>query len=670
MFEIEYNIDIQDNNEHYETKKTYENNLIRLIGKNDTGKTTILSLIKLALSGFKLENLNDIDSGDSIPNSTKLNFLLNKTKFDLSMKITDINNAFSIQISHTKSGESKYHLNKESSPYTALSDEVDVIYEIPTEPIKKLYHVLDQVSFNIRNYIDALTRYSRKVRDKYTELSEYETNEKRKDEVLKKLKYCNTQIKAQEHLLEQEILNKQETENRYTYNEYIQLKSEIEDLKNTIKHLNQQKIKASNLNKTINNSTNSFLSVMKDLKNQIYQNKMLFMKIEKYKKETEEFYEEKIFALDNPEIIDGDIIEQYDRYLHSLYDYAKDEINNIPIQQIEEDSFVGKLISLLEEYQDKNINIPGYNGSFNEFLGKLKEFYNKIKTNNIRYYDLKLIVEFSQSIFNFIETDFNKQFMKYSKLDIKSRNSNVGIYDINDIKQKIIENERMLSNRKDRLNIVEPKFKNLDKEYEYTELKTLRKDIQDIQSKIDKYNLQLENLKDEQNSLNTTLNNISDKKPKCNLSLDQLSNKYKLIEELNKELQSYNEVINCIKTQDISKINKDSQYFVSSLGHYLAELVNTIIHTGKTYLVDNIDFINKQYITKDGSKINFDQIGTGTTAVNGLISRIKQHDDKRLILLVDEIADMDTENFIRLTKAIEDEISSGHILLCVMAKPQ
>ena len=102
-------------------------------------------------------------------------------------------------------------------------------------------------------------------------------------------------------------------------------------------------------------------------------------------------------------------------------------------------------------------------------------------------------------------------------------------------------------------------------------------------------------------------------------------------------------------------------------------IIKFVYHLHNKYSLISIDFIKRNYIidTEDfnSSTIPFAAIGTGTSALNGLIARMKQDSTKRLVILVDEIGDMDDRNLKNLIKNAEDEIISNKLLLMLAIYP-
>lgn len=84
-----------------------------------------------------------------------------------------------------------------------------------------------------------------------------------------------------------------------------------------------------------------------------------------------------------------------------------------------------------------------------------------------------------------------------------------------------------------------------------------------------------------------------------------------------------------------------------------------------------IDFINREYIidSQKDTKISFDSIGTGTSTLNGLMTRIKQGTNGKTVILVDEIGDMDNSNLQNLINIAESQIKSDRLLLMLMTRP-
>ena len=115
-------------------------------------------------------------------------------------------------------------------------------------------------------------------------------------------------------------------------------------------------------------------------------------------------------------------------------------------------------------------------------------------------------------------------------------------------------------------------------------------------------------------------------------------------------------------------VNYDqAKEFFDALSVYFAEILQVVYFEKKSWEVEKVDLVNRQYIIKNRKPIKFIQMGTGHTALNSILARIKQKfGGKKKIILVDEIGHMDKENIRILVEEIKSQIKSGETILALI----
>ena len=188
MFELEYeNLQVNE-------KETYSdvfrgNNICMLKGPNDSGKTTALSLIELAFSNFNLDKLEN----ETMKNKLKL--ILNNSDFKMNLKISSFNNTFRIKIKYDNdSKRSEYFINNEPKGYTYFTEKIELLYEVPSEAIKKLDGILYDLYTKLSNYELKMNEYEIHISNIYDKLTEYENSEKTKKDLKSKIESLKEQL--------------------------------------------------------------------------------------------------------------------------------------------------------------------------------------------------------------------------------------------------------------------------------------------------------------------------------------------------------------------------------------------------------------------------------------------------------------------------------------------
>ncbi len=141
--------------------------------------------------------------------------------------------------------------------------------------------------------------------------------------------------------------------------------------------------------------------------------------------------------------------------------------------------------------------------------------------------------------------------------------------------------------------------------------------------------------------------------------------------KIKQELSNYQEAIH--KLID-NKPDTSYEEFYKKLGEYLAKVVEKINFEHQEKKVSQINLIENYYLAEDGEKIYFSQMGAGSTALNALNIRLEQllsqKTNKKYVLLLDEISDIDSKNFEKLLKIIKEKTIKGEILLTLMTHPE
>ena len=137
-----------------------------------------------------------------------------------------------------------------------------------------------------------------------------------------------------------------------------------------------------------------------------------------------------------------------------------------------------------------------------------------------------------------------------------------------------------------------------------------------------------------------------------------------------RKIGSWIDFINRVNFEsEIEEINEESNKFYNLLGEYFANIVKGVYFENKSWDVKSINLVKKCYIIEKRNPILFLDIGTGHTALNALMSKLKQnYGEKKKILLFDEIGDMDENNINRLIKEIREQINQGHVLFALLSQ--
>ena len=671
MFELVYDNLKINVNENY--SKDYKgDNICILKGPNDSGKTTTLSLIKFAFSNFKLDKIDN----ETMKNKIKL--ILDNPDFKMELSISSYNNNFKIKITYdNKSKIAEYFINDKSVGYTRFTEETELLYEVPGEAVKKLDGILYDINNKLSGYETILIEYENHLREIYNKLTEYEEYENTKKDIIANIGGLNKKLQSITPIYEEDCRNYQDLHNKYIYNEYQQLDLKISDIEVEINNLHKKIKKDKYKNVKINKQLNELIKNSKDVYVLIKYDQLLFDGFIEKNEEYQWIFGEGLKHLNDGDDLSEELISRFYKYFNNIKEQIEENLKNSSnSESILQYNLIEQLIQLINQYIDKNPIIPIFDDTASTLLERLYNERKKLKDINDKYIklnDLKAACEHIISEFGKLSSSLRNYNIEKDKNNPKM----LGEDEINgeDYQSQIDELEKQKNLlQKEKLKI-EDEYNQLTRSYSIYDLDILRKNLENAEDKckedkklIDSLNT---DIKDQQNTLNS-LKNIE--KPVYTMTKTEIECENKRIDGLKKKLKKYKEYIELLLKNQYSNISQENtdKVFYDALGSYIANIIKFVYHLHNKYDLAGIDFINREYIIdpQKDTKISFDSIGTGTSTLNGLMTRIKQGTNgKKLVILVDEIGDMDNSNLQNLINIAESQIKSDRLLLMLMTRP-
>ena len=693
MFELTYK-NLQVNNIEKYSENYKGNNICILKGPNDSGKTTVLSMIKLALSNFNPDNI------DNEIMKEKSKIILNSPDFEMNLFISSYDNKFKIEIKYDKKkGYPEYYINNKQEGYTYLSDNLQILYEVPGEPIKKLERIIDDIKNELFDYERLLEKYRDYIYKVFEDLKNYEESEDKKTKLKNKIEDLNKKLEDYNSLQKQCEKESQEINDKYIYIKYNKLDndmnlkiSECDNIEREIKKLKNKNIKIQKSNKKIMDYSNQIINKSNNIYYLIIQSKPLFDSFVKNDNVFYEIFEKELSSLNSREVesISVNYIVKLYNYFNNIKESVKTELERLKNSKLYlQYKIIDEIIKVLENYIE-NLDIKILDSNVGELLKKLYDEKEKYKR------DIESVEKLDnlKNVFDSLIAELNelKNLLNTYK------------------KEKQIESNSIEENYESQINILENRknelwdeIDSLDKEIrkiedKYKEIENSNKisvsdipvindsQLSNLEKELDKYKHICENYYDKIESLNrdkdnqiNELNRLETiKKPSTTMTRDELESEYQRVDEVKEKLNKYIKLIDMLLKSDKRgfNINNSEIEFYDKLGKYISNILKYIYHLHEKYYLLNIDFINREYIVRlneeiGEQRISFISIGTGTSALNGLLARMKQDTTgKKQIILVDEIGDMDENNLKNLIKIAEEEVKSNKLLLLLMARPE
>jgi len=641
--------------------------VVYIEGPNSSGKSTLLNLIALSFFGLKLKE-------DELNPSLRerLKNLIESEHQEIQFNIELRNNKLSTYLKTTKSKFSskdfqvRIKIGEKEKPIGSeqFHNEYKLIYDIPSNPLERLPQLLTEIKNAqvLRGHqVGALGDYIKKTIDEVLDSKDPKQIVKLKN----KLKEQNKNYNKNESQLEKE--NKffegfQEFYFTKTYFDYVELSERVkEETRNIEKSKKEIKEDGKKQSKEVE-------ALIKKIKENAGNAGEYFFKATNYLKilvPSSERHHLHIW-LDSK---CSDEIEQPDanRSLRQEADffisYLPDLISHSDENKILEANFFRSLLQVLNDFSHTEITIPETDKNVLEFIKILEDKiqkYDEVMTKNT---NIRTCIELIKDMKECIENGI--QDTKTCKEIIDVYGETIDKIKGDDSKNKLIQLKEQQSFCEDRIKHFSKELVkiNIDESEAKTVLSTLRykKDFDSYEvytesQLFDRLNSQKEKmnrLKEEKERLSriiadtkSEVERIEKKKPhKYQSYLSKLEELHKVVQNLDQKLtvifdQYIDLMIN--RNKEFKGLEEEEKLYMEQVAKFLAEKVHYIKHIKKNYLVRKIDVINEEIITDEKKIIRFKDIGTGQSQAAYLLGLLSMSDERKMIVLFDEVAMMDT----------------------------
>ena len=671
MFKIKYNlkIDKEEYESEYPGPSDTGHNIFILKGKNDSGKTTLISLIKLAF-------IKDLDSIKDSPGHEKLEFLLNNTEFEATLNIASYNKDTNVDIEYSNAEwkakgqiNAKYIFNGNEVGYTTIQDKIDVLYEVPSAPLDKLKDVLYRIKSDFEDYKENCKKYKDNLGNLYTEIKNYKEREDKRNEINKKIQELEGKLESRRKYCGDLESKFNTAENLYYSYKYKDLKRkldqknmELEQIKNDKSNMASEEMPKGEVIKLQEQLANKINEAKEWLTNieQIIDN--FSPEFKEFRKNLNEFNNiefGQIVTFKSKEIIKNLISE-----IGIMRKVINTKIQNNEDENIIQYQLLKELKGLLKKYLNTNPTIPGLGESVVNILQKLDAEENQFK--KIQQYEniihkLNKTYEIIQDLDNFVEKNSNVLIKVPSAPRSKWQ----------DREQHIKSLEAEIEHIKNELSEILPKYENSDIDL-YIGLDEAQRRYEELKKDIEDCKKDYEGIETDLNTQRALLKEYSTlSKPSTTLTLEEIESKIEKLETIMSRLSEYVRYIDSLINGNQIENGENEKKFYDALGEYLAAgLIREIYHNHRLYPIKQINLIERFYVSESGERISFDAIGSGTSALNSILMKIKQTDSKKkIIALIDEIGAMDDENFKTFLEDIKAYTTEGRLFLTIMTRP-
>jgi hypothetical protein len=675
-FRIKYDWQFRD--EHYTSvypaETDEENNIFKICGKNERGKTTTLKIIAFAFRD------NDDDSGNInqgiLEEISDLEGDETKLTFEFIIKSPD--NKLTLECSY-HDNERYFKINGNDVGITEVKEKFIVLFDVPEPLQEKLKNSIINVKNRFKRYIDLVSSYSDDLQKLYEQLTDYNNAEKKKKGINDTISNLESEISNYKKLLstytDQESGIRKEFVN-YQYeklsNEFFEADKRCKEIDNIIRK-NQNRVK-----KTSSNGRN-LLNEGNELRDMIYFSKELFIaKMDKDQRDKFNKILKDITSLSDLDKLDEHVLSEiYVFYLNKKNDAEKSRTGDVSDRNYknkQELELIRKLLIVVKDYVNIDPEIPGAGKKVTELLTPLQQ----------RERELSDLVGDDDTM-DAIISKCEEIIKKTGKVTTELREFNehrgdheeeVGKIDLESLKKEIKEWDKKRDYASVELTKLESEY-NLIPEDERRNFRIDPNIVQKYNALISGKGDMIEKIARTDTNIRVqkeSLNKYEDlKKPNTEMSLDDIKTENNKVNQLLKKLNNYSKKLQNIdlkKMQLRDSSGGDGTELYSKIGEYLASVVEVIYHNKRPYEIKNIDFSRGEYILADGSDpIKFNWLGTGARALNALLAKIKQNfKGRKKIILIDEIGDMDSDNQQILLDQLKMQVKTEDTLLAMLTE--
>lgn len=687
--------------------KNNSSRILRIKASNSLGKSFLLNLIAYASFG---SSLKDEDLMLTLRNSIKEIADESDKTLEFELKIMDADGRELRFVKSKKKGSNPIVQlsNKDETKQLSVEEFTNnykLIYDIPEKPLHRIYQIVRELKSKNQIIYRWLDQSSQKLNLIVNSLN----NQK---DLLKLQNWENEKLQKQKQIdhrkADYEILRK-----KYltisTYNTLQLLKRNIDATKSRIKELKNcsdefakmQAPKEKNQDEKFQN----IIQLEKQIKDLKIDEKFKFLK-----ESLEGEYKSSFDTIDYQ--ILSNIENLLSNYLITFKTYNQEEISKIVrvvgsfatmrLEQLifksvnknkdkDEFIFVNDFKSILEEISKENFKSAVFQELFSFEIGTALE---KINSYSESFNDFKKMdVDFR--LFNSLLSDISKQLKegevlskKLNSIRSKIKSDPIEFKRYNTLKEKIetitsdlsklnqkardyrnfLESSGVLKNEIESRVQIEQQIQNLQGAFQnisYSEeelnnqLEEKDKQLLDFNKEIDELSYRITHESEKKTSI------LSDEKSQVTFLNSKLLNFLKWIHDKDDLIKDDG----LIKNENPSE--SDEKY-IKLIGIYVASSMgNKIIYQKGYQDIQYIDYlpVTPVFITNSGMRISFSDFSGGQQSSNYLKAKLNSNDNRKYIVLFDEVANMDNESINNVVQRLKELEREKKLVLAVLVQP-
>jgi energy-coupling factor transporter ATP-binding protein EcfA2 len=634
------------------TEPKIGSNLVEIEGKNGTGKTTLLNVLALSL-GY-LDKQKELETKPLL--KRKLQDLKSNPTLEYSFRISCVKpEPLDLRIDRKKGQEPIYFLNGKPTGSDTLSSKFDVIFLTEDDPSKVVSHSREKLADYLNNLDHRLVTLQESLNENLLDVVEFRDIESRmrdfEKEIKKRIENIATrkdQQARQEALLKQ-LERKQEiqrnlellrNESKIT-GQYQELRGKYERLKgkedaNLAHKLNKERAELGRIEGEIKEYDMSIIQICSSLKT----------------------YEVEI---DGKRLLKNDCAE-LNQLMHKMEPEKSEQ--RVILQMVDD------MIAIFQRYSE-DVLVPLVEKPVKEALKDL--FRLKVKFGSDR---VPMLAKRLREVMDQKRMAIVAQTKTQERIDALQQKRK-DLEEIQDLEKEFIEAEKAFISLQTALQ--EDKGKMID---EWGNLKSVQGDPVSVRSELEELKVAIgteEGMKDRYEENLRNLNESRTKKPKYEKNENQLKSLNEQVAKLRENLYQWTRILsNPIGTrrefesakQRVGFSLSDYEKFVKAVGEYLGDQFEPVLFDLKFHNIKFFDIEKETFITDTDREIPINKLSQGQNKIATLTGIFKKMDpNKKKIVLVDEIADLDPENLQEVKKRLREKCEEGSLLLAVLVRP-
>ena len=169
------------------------------------------------------------------------------------------------------------------------------------------------------------------------------------------------------------------------------------------------------------------------------------------------------------------------------------------------------------------------------------------------------------------------------------------------------------------------------------------------------------------------------RKPKFEDKKDQLKSLFEEISRLRENIIQWIQILKDpseARTQYTSLEEKfcfglqDFEKFIRAVGEYLGNQFEPVAYDYKQHEIKFFDIEKDTFVTKDDRQIPINKLSQGQSKIATLTGILRKLDpNRKKIVLIDEIADLDPENLSKIKSQLLEEYKKGSVILAILVRP-